>query len=106
MTRRLDHLIAVAGAALALAAISVPAEAATARRQANGAIRYYDDNGSDRGYAWCIRHAGRYTSGWADCSYFTFEQCRAAIGGPIIGSCEPNAFSYEVQPPPGKQRRR
>ena len=106
MTHKLKHVLAAAGAAVALAAFCAPADAASARREANGAIRYYDDNGFDRGYAWCLRRAGRYTSGWADCSYFSFEQCRASAVGPIIGSCEPNPFSYYVQAPQGKPRRR
>lgn len=106
MTLTLKQFLAAAGAALALAAAGASADAASARREANGAIRYYDDNGFDRGYAWCLRRGGRDFSGWADCSYFSFEQCRASAVGPIIGSCEPNPFSFYVQAPQGKPRRR
>ncbi|ETR75828.1 hypothetical protein X566_24525 [Afipia sp. P52-10] len=81
------------------AAIS-QAEAATARREPNGAVRYYDDNGGDRGYAWCLRRSGRWFSGWSDCSYYTYGQCRAAIIGPPGGDCEPNPWSYYVNEPP------
>ena len=99
-------LLAAAGAVLALASMSVAANAATARREANGAIRYYDDRGQDRGYAWCLRRSGRAFSGWADCRYFSYEQCRASGFGPGFSSCEPNPFSYEVQAPPARPRRR
>jgi hypothetical protein len=99
-------LLAAAGAALALASTCVAANSATARREAGGAIRYYDDSGFDRGYAWCLRRGGRAYSGWADCRYVSFEQCRASSSGPAYGSCEPNPFSYEVQAPPARPRRR
>lgn len=102
----LKILLAAAGAVLALVSTSVAADAATARREANGAIRYYDDRGQDRGYAWCLRRGGRAFSGWSDCRYFSFEQCRASSYGPGFGSCEPNPFSYEVQGPPARSRRR
>jgi hypothetical protein len=102
MTVTLKQLL---GAALALAALCPPAGAVTARREANGAIRYYDDNGNDRGYAWCMRRSGRSYSGWSDCRYFSYEQCRAEVP-PFGGDCEPNAFSYYVQPPPAATTRR
>jgi hypothetical protein len=70
------------------AAIS-QAEAATARREPN-----------DRGYAGCLRRSGRWFSGWSDCSYYTYGQCRAAIIGPPGGDCEPNPWSYYVNEPP------
>jgi hypothetical protein len=44
--------------ALIGAASAEVAEAASARRQPNGAVRFYDDNGSDRGYAWCRQRGG------------------------------------------------
>jgi hypothetical protein len=100
------RLLVAAGAVLALASTCVAASAATARREAGGAIRYYDDGGFDRGYAWCLRRGGRAYSGWADCRYVSFEQCRASSFGPTYGSCEPNPFSYEVQAPPAQPRRR
>ena len=102
----LKTLLAAAGAVLALASMSVAANAATARREAGGVIRYYDDNGYDRGYAWCLRRSGRAYSGWADCKYVSLEQCRASSFNSTFGSCEPNPFSYEVQAPPARPRRR
>lgn len=80
------------------------AEAASARREPNGAIRFYDDYGQDRGYAWCLKRAGRWFSGWSDCSYFTYGQCRAAIIAPPGGDCEPNPFAAYVTEPPAKRR--
>lgn len=106
MTHKLSPLVVVAAAALALLANTCATEAATARREANGAIRYYDDNGFDRGYAWCLRRSGRDVSGWSDCRYFSFEQCRAAGFPPTNGSCEPNPFSYYVHVPQQRPRRR
>jgi hypothetical protein len=82
------------------------AEAATARREANGAIRFYDDNGNDRGYAWCLRRSGRSYSGWSDCSYFSYGQCRSAIIGPPGGDCEQNPWSYYVDEPPAPRKKR
>jgi len=99
-------LLAAAGAVLVLAATCVAAGAATARREAGGAIRYYDDGGFDRGYAWCLRRSGRAYSGWADCDFVSLEQCRASSYNSTFGSCEPNPFSYEVQVPPARPRRR
>ena len=82
-----------------------PAEAATAVREPGGAIRFYDDRGQDRGYAWCLRRSGRQNSGWSDCSYFSYEQCRASVTPPG-GDCQPNPFSYEVTSPPAAKRAR
>ena len=90
----------------ALAALAPSAEAATARREANGAIRYYDDNGFDRGYAWCLKRGARWFGGWSDCSFFSYAQCRAANIGPPGGDCEPNPWSYYVQTPPERRPRR
>jgi hypothetical protein len=64
-------------ALLAFGALAPSAEAATARREANGAIRYYDDNGYDRGYAWCLKRSTRQFGGWSDCSYFSYAQRRS-----------------------------
>lgn len=83
-----------------------PAEAATARREPNGAIRFYDDNGYDRGYAWCLRRGDRRFGGWADCSFYTLPQCRAASIGPPTGDCEPNPWASQVTVPPAKRPRR
>ena len=67
-----------------------PADAASVRRAPGGSIHYYDDNGYDRGYAWCGS-----ASGTTRCDYDTLEQCRAA-GKPNI-NCAPNAWSYYVK---------
>lgn len=109
MTIRIKTATMTACAALALlatGAFSLPADAATARRNANGAIRYFDDNGFDRGYAWCLKRGGRWFGGWSDCSFFSYAQCRAAIIGPPGGDCEPNPWSYYVQEPAPRSRRR
>jgi hypothetical protein len=84
--------------------VTQPADAATARREANGAIRFYDDNGFDRGYAWCLKRGGRWFGGWSDCSFFSYGQCRAAIIGPPGGDCEPNPFASQVVPEPRRRR--
>jgi hypothetical protein len=109
MTTDLQTLIRTACAAAALAAIGAlaapQAEAATARREPNGAIRFYDDNGNDRGYAWCLQRGGRWFSGWQDCSFFSLAQCRAAAYAPG-GYCEPNPWAAEVREPPAKRSRR
>jgi hypothetical protein len=106
MTHTLKNLLVAACAVLALLGACSAAGAVTARREANGAIRYYDDNGNDRGYAWCLKRSGRQFSGWSDCRYFSYAQCRASVFPPG-GDCEPNPFSYYVQvPPQAKPRRR
>jgi hypothetical protein len=96
-------------AALALLALGVlahPTEAASVRREANGALRYYDDNGFDRGYAWCLRRANRAWGGSTDCSYYSYAQCRAAQYPPG-GDCIPNPFAADVtEPPPPRRGRR
>lgn len=108
MNHTIKHLFA-ASAALAIVTACSSAQAVTARREANGAVRFYDDNGNDRGYAWCLRRGERWNGGWSDCRYFSYQQCRAAIIGPPGGDCDPNPFSYYVQAPPAgpaKLRRR
>jgi hypothetical protein len=96
-------------AAFALLAIGLNAgaEAATARREPGGAVRFYDDYGQDRGYAWCLRRYDRWFAGWSDCSFVSYAQCRAAIIGPPGGDCEPNPWAaYVTQPPERKRTRR
>ena len=59
----------IAGMALLGAVVgfaSVSAEAAQ-----RGPVRFYDQHGGDRGYAWCLK-AGLEIF---DCSYFTLAQC-------------------------------
>lgn len=112
MNTHLRSLIMSGCATLALLAIGVlavdPAAAASARRESNGAIRFYDDNGFDRGYAWCLKRGGRTAFGGSgsDCSYFSYAQCRAAIFNPPGGDCEPNPFAAYVPPPPTGRLRR
>jgi hypothetical protein len=108
MTTRFRSPIATGCAAVALFAFGVlaphPADAATARREANGAIRFYDDNGNDAGYAWCLRRDSGFwpSASGSDCSYFTLAQCRASIIEPMGGICEPNPWASQVVP---EQRR-
>ena len=95
---------AIAALALLAAEALAPAgaEAATAVRERNGALRFYDDNGNDRGYAWCLRRSGRWF-GSSDCSYYTLPQCRAAGQDFPGGECDPNPFSLnakQVKRPP------
>jgi|SRR5436190_1733122 len=85
--------ISFAGAMLAgglLAAQQV--EAASLRTEPNGAVRFYDDAGQDRGYSWCKGAGGNVR-----CDYFTLEQCRAAAAG--VTTCTPNAWSYRASVP-------
>jgi hypothetical protein len=109
MTTKKKARIGTGCATFALLALGLlaftPAEAATAVRGPGGAVRFYDDRGQDRGFAWCLKRSGRQFSGWSDCRYFSYAQCRAAIIPPG-GDCEPNPFSYEVTPPPPARRAR
>ena len=87
--RILTRIVATA-AILAAGLLTAPTvEAASLRHEPNGASRYYDDNGFDRGYAWCKG------SGSSHCDYFTVEQCRAS--GTPIAVCSPNPWSYYVK---------
>ena len=84
--------IATTTALLAAGLLTAPTvDAASLRHQPNGAVRYYDDSGYDRGYAWC-RSGGSATR----CDYFTVEQCRAS--GVPNATCVPNPFSFYVKP--------
>jgi hypothetical protein len=84
--------IATTTALLAAGLLTAPTvDAASLRHQPNGAVRYYDDGGYDRGYAWC-RSGGSATR----CDYFTVEQCRAS--GVPNATCVPNPFSFYVKP--------
>jgi hypothetical protein len=103
--RQVATVAALAAAVLGIAISLHSASAATARREPGGAIRFYDDYGQDRGYAWCLQRAGRRLGGWTDCSYVTFAQCRAAVIPPG-GDCLPNPFASEVRQPLPPQRRR
>lgn len=92
-------------ATVALLAIVDLAQGATARREPNGAVRFYDDLGQDRGYAWCLKRNARWFGGWSDCSFYSYGQCRAASFGPPGGDCEPNPFAAQVTAPPSRKRR-
>jgi hypothetical protein len=107
MRTTIRTVISMSCAALTLlvaGAFAQPAEAASVRRESNGALRFYDDNGNDRGYAWCLRRGGRHFSGSNDCSYYTYDQCRAAVSPPG-GDCTPNPWAAFVEPPPQRARR-
>lgn len=69
-------------------------QAIEARRQPSGAIRYYDDQGYDRGYAWCLN---------GDCRYFDRAQCE---GSKIMGAgwCRPNPYATLAGPRLHRQR--
>ena len=100
--------VALATIAVTAAAFTAApqADAAKAVREPGGAIRFYDDNGFDRGYAWCANRGGRNFSGSSDCSYFTYEQCRVAVRWPPPGGdCVPNPWASQVPPPPPLRRR-
>jgi hypothetical protein len=82
--------IKLLAAILAIGLITLQAsDAASARRDSNGWVRYYDDHGGDRGYSWCF-HEG-------SCAYNTLEQCRAAISG-YRAICELNPWAASVVP--------
>ena len=72
-------------------------EAASLRTEPNGAVRFYDDNGNDRGYSWC-----KSASGTLRCDYYTLEQCRAANLGNT--TCTPSAWSYQMRVPEQRLR--
>lgn len=72
-------------------------EAATLRTEPNGAVRFYDDNGNDRGYSWC-----KSASGTLRCDYYTLEQCRAAALP--NNTCTPSAWSYQMRVPEQRLR--
>jgi hypothetical protein len=110
MSFTIQTTIKAACAALALVAIGLsatrPADAASARRDPNGAVRFYDDLGQDRGFAWCLKRNARWFGGWSDCSFFSYAQCRNAIIGPPGGDCEPNPWAAHVTEPPPRTRTR
>lgn len=97
---------AIAAAFAAAIVASDAADAATARREPNGAIRFYDEFGQDRGYAWCLKRNARWFGGWSDCSFYSYAQCQAASFGPPGGDCEPNPFAAHVPEPPARRIRR
>lgn len=74
------------GAALA----AQPASATTTvRHDPTGAVHFYDDNGQDRGYTWCLS-GGAATR----CDFYTYEQCRAS-GNPQF-NCVVNPWARNV----------
>ena len=84
--------------ALATVASAQIADAASARREPNGAVRYYDDNGNDRGYAWCRQRGSWGSMLPPDCSYYTLGQCRAAAG-PFGNYCIRNPYAAQATEP-------
>ncbi len=104
MTTGIRNVIAAAcavAAVLSIGLLAEPASAASVRRDPNGAVRFYDDRGQDRGYAWC-RTGGFLSGGASGCNYYTIEQCRGSgfSGG---GYCVPNPWSYYVDHIPAQR---
>jgi hypothetical protein len=79
------------------------ADAASARREPNGAIRFYDDNGNDQGYAWCRSRGGWGSMAPPDCSYYTLQQCQASAFGTYSSYCMRNPWAAQATQP--KRRR-
>lgn len=77
---------------------ALPADAASARREPNGAVRYYDDNGNDRGYAWCRSRGTWGSMAPPDCSYFTLQQCQASAFGTYSSYCTRNPYAAQAAP--------
>ncbi len=75
--------LALLGAVTSFASVS--AEAAP-----RGPARFYDQNGGDRGYAWCLK-AGLEIF---DCSYFTLAQCNQSASTRRV-YCVLNPFAVE-----------
>ena len=76
MSTLINRLAKISFAAAMIAGgllVAQQANAASVRTEPNGAARFYDDNGYDRGYSWC-----KSPSGTLRCDYFTLEQCQAA----------------------------
>lgn len=76
--------LALLGAVLGLASVS--AEAAPQR----GPVKFYDQHGGFRGYAWCLK-AGLEIF---DCSYFNKPQCDMSASARRV-YCVPNPFGVE-----------
>jgi hypothetical protein len=94
---KLRYLLIALGAVAMIAALSAQtAEAASVRVQPNGAVRFYDDQGGDRGYEWCLQGGGS-DLGIPVCDYYTEAQCRASLVN--VGFCVPNPWSYYVKVP-------
>ena len=55
-----------------------------------GPTRYYDRNGGDRGFAFCLKQGLEIF----DCSYFSFAQCQASASARPL-ECVPNPFAVE-----------
>lgn len=75
--------LSLIGAVLGLAGVS--AEAAP-----RGPVRFYDQNGGDRGYLWCLK-AGMEIF---DCNYFNKAQCDMSASGRRVW-CVVNPFAVE-----------
>jgi hypothetical protein len=100
--RTLMRGIGAAAAVLAIGFLAAqPAEAVSVRTQPNGAIRFYDDQGGDRGYEWCLQGGGSGL-GIPVCDYYTEAQCRASLVN--VGFCVRNPWSDKVQLPPQRLR--
>lgn len=103
----IKNCLAAAALLMLSLAATQSAEAAYARRAANGAIQYFDNSGNDQGYAWCLQRSGRAYGGMLDCSYFTLAQCQASMAGSFGGGCQRNPWARLVaSPAPGKRAHR
>jgi hypothetical protein len=91
-----------AAAVLALGFLAAPAHAASVRTEPNGVIRFYDDNGYDRGYAWCLSGGGS-SFGTPVCDFDTLQQCQSS--GSPGRNCTPNPSSYYVRKIPAQHPR-
>jgi len=95
--RTLMRGICAAAAVLTISFLAAqPAEAVSVRTEPNGAIRFYDDNGNDRGYEWCLNGGGASGLGIPVCDYYTLDQCRASA---VSGYCVQNPWSHNTELP-------
>ena len=98
---KLTMTLAAVAALIAAAGADV-ADAASARRQPNGAVRFYDDNGNDRGYAWCRQRGSWGSMLPLDCMYYTLQQCQASAY-PFGNYCVPNPYAAQAAQPRGRR---
>jgi len=80
-------------AALAIAALSLPAALATS--PAHAYDMPYDP------YPWCAMYSGD-GGGGTNCGFLTIEQCRATVSG-IGGFCARNQFYNPGRPPSARK---
>ena len=94
--RTLMRGICAAAAVLTIGFLAAhPAETVRVQTEPNGAVRFYDDQGNDRGYEWCLNGGGSGL-GVPVCDYYTLDQCRASA---VSGDCVRNPWSYYAELP-------